>query len=431
MRRHLAAALFLAAAAPAHARDLQLVLEAVDMRGAREGFAIRSFDGLVRSVARTRDGGRSFEDVAMLDRMGLRGARAISSPDGRTVIATGDGWVLRSINGGRTFTRVDVPEDLSYRKVHFSGATATGWLLGVRSDEDPTGAVFTTLDAGRTFRARVAPRDARFRDFAFVDPARGFAVDARGVVRTRDGGASFDVVRDAPPGRYTAIAASGRMVVAAGEARLAVSSDGGERWRQVPSPTDAPIAAISIVGPRRWVIAADAGLSWRTSNEGRDWAQLAPAPGHGAPRFIDDVRAYAGGSEVLSVTADAGDTWQSADPTHRADVDTEQGETEVAAAPTGEAPAEGGDESASAGGPPHMRQRGRGAASASEEPPIEGATEEETEALRGFEGQGVPQAALRRAQRAAERAQKRRGGRRRGGRGAIDWIEGAQRSQRR
>jgi len=425
-------------AAAVEGRSLQLVLEAVDLRGGREGFAIRSFDGLVRSIARTRDGGRSFEDVAALDRLGLRGARAIASPDGRTVLATGDGWVLRSTNGGRSFARVDVPGDLSYRKVGFAGATATGWLLGVRSDEDPAGALFLTLDAGRTFRARIAPRDASVRDFAFLDPARGFAVEARGIVRTRDGGASFEAVPGAPAGRYTAVAASGRTVLAAAESRVASSTDGGGLWQSRPLPTDATVVAITILDARRWVIAAEGGVAWRTGDEGRNWTQLAPTPGQAVPRFLDEERAYAGGSAVLYLSGDAGDTWQPADPSHREDVATEEGEPSARvalgagdSAPPEEGPEEGARAPTGRGGaaaPAGVVERGHGRA----EPGIEGADEAETEALRDLEGHGVPQSALRRAQQAAERLQKRggRGGRRRG-RGAADWIEGARRSQRR
>src|SRR5512134_1617023 len=156
------------AASPAAARNLSLVLEAVDMRARQDGFAVRTFDGLARSLARTRDGGRTFEDVSSLDDLGLRGARTIAALDGRTVIVAGDGWVLRSTNGGRTLSRVDVPADLSYRKVQLSGSTATGWLLGVRP-EGEHGPLFLTLDAGRTFRAPGSARDASFRDFAFLD----------------------------------------------------------------------------------------------------------------------------------------------------------------------------------------------------------------------------------------------------------------------
>ena len=87
-------------ASPAGARNLSLVLEPVDMRDDRDGFAVRTFDGLVRSLARTRDGGRTFVDVASLDGLGLRGARTVAALDGRTVIVAGDGWVLRSTDGG-------------------------------------------------------------------------------------------------------------------------------------------------------------------------------------------------------------------------------------------------------------------------------------------------------------------------------------------
>ena len=436
-RRRIAQAMIVAAlgtlaVSVATARSLQLVLETVDMRDRREGFAIRTFDGLVRSVARTRDGGRTFNDVSSLEALGLRGARAIAALDGRTIVAAGDGWVLRSTSAGRTFARVQVPEDLSYRKLTFAGATATGWLLGVRSDEDPSGGLFLTLDAGRTFRARTPPRDATFRDFAFLDPARGFAIDARGILRTRNGGASFEPVASAPAGRYTAVAVRGGLVLAAGEARLVRSTDGGGHWEAVHLPTDAVVRSVQAIDARRWLIVAEGDVAFRTEDAGSNWARLSDSPGRGSPRFVDGRLAYVGGSPALYVSQDAGDSWHPADPSYREDVDTELGALPPRLAQSednyrveGEVPPS--DEPQGRGRRAGRRGRGadtgtpRGRGSAAAEGPSSASEGEDSAVLQQAEDRGVPQSALRRAQRAAERMRKR--GHSRG----SDWIKGVRR----
>lgn len=429
MRRGWAATILCAVlvAPPVAARSLSLILETVDMRDRQDGFAVRTFDGIVRSVARTRDGGRSFVDVASLDDLGLRGARTIAALDGRTVLIGGDGWVLRSTDGGRTLSRVEVPADLSYRKLELAGATATGWLLGVAGDERPSGAIFLTLDAGRTFRARTAARDASFRDFAFVDPARGWAVDDRGVVRTRDGGASFEPVAGAPAGRYSAVAARGRLVLAATASRVARSSDDGARWDFASLPTDGEVRSLQIVDERRWVVVVDGDAAYRTSDAGANWALLSAAPGHGPPRFLDDRQAYAGGSDTLYVSQDAGDSWHAADPRHQEDVETEE-----RAATTRTAAAEADDTGSEAAGPgaepPGRAGRRRGAEPVGRAGTArgggEGEGEEDSEVLRAAQDRGVPQGALQRARRAAERMQ--RHGRTRG----SDWIKGVRHRRR-
>lgn len=82
------------------------------------------------------------------------------------------------------------------------------------------------------------PTGANLRDVAFADAHRGFAVGAGGtVLRTTDGGASWEL-RPTPQGRdLAAVSANGPVVVAVGAgATILRSTDGGDSFTQVGWP---------------------------------------------------------------------------------------------------------------------------------------------------------------------------------------------------
>jgi photosystem II stability/assembly factor-like uncharacterized protein len=130
------------------------------------------------------------------DASSLRGIRAVSSPDGLTAWAVGDGaTVLSSSNGGVSWEALNdsFPPELS-RFVDFSAVSAVNdkvWVTG-----NPGGCVWHSPDAGATWTRQATGHSAPIHALNFSNEETGFAVGAFGtILRTTDGGSSWNVCR--------------------------------------------------------------------------------------------------------------------------------------------------------------------------------------------------------------------------------------------
>ena len=131
-----------------------------------------------------------------LDAASLRGIRAVSSSDGLTAWAVGDGaTVLSSTNGGVSWEALNAsfPPELS-RFVDFCAVSAANdkvWLTG-----NPGGCVWHSPDAGVSWTRQATGHSAPIHSLNFANEEIGFAVGAFGtILRTTDGGSSWSVCR--------------------------------------------------------------------------------------------------------------------------------------------------------------------------------------------------------------------------------------------
>src|SRR5688572_4412255 len=130
--------------------------------------------------------------------------RGLSAVSGRTAWASGSGGVvLRTVDGGRTWSSVGPPDtaDLQFRDIEaFDARRAVALSIG----EGEASRVCRTVDAGRTWTETFRNTDpAAFYDcLAFLDQRRGLALsDPVGgkfrILSTVDGGRSWRVLPDA------------------------------------------------------------------------------------------------------------------------------------------------------------------------------------------------------------------------------------------
>ncbi|NQV28928.1 MAG: hypothetical protein HQ518_31625, partial [Rhodopirellula sp.] len=131
-----------------------------------------------------------------LDASSLRGIRAVTSDDGLTAWAVGDGaTVLSSTNGGVSWETLNAlfPPELS-RFVDFSAVAAVKdkvWFTG-----NPGGCVWHSPDAGVNWTRQATGQSAPIHALNFSSEEVGFAVGAFGtILRTSDGGSSWNVCR--------------------------------------------------------------------------------------------------------------------------------------------------------------------------------------------------------------------------------------------
>lgn len=209
-------------------------------------------------VGRTRDAGKTWEDVSPLAR------------------------------GTRTCHLWDV---------HFVDADL-GWAVGVaQRPNDPVekGIVFRTVDGGRSWKQIDKGAENAGEIFAveFVSRSTGFAASNTGVWKTTDGGESWVLVYESKAEQLFDVALTDREVWAVGSNGTIVSSkDSGKTWNKALLPADlaefwfAKIAAEP--SGRLWVLGGFSGENavLTSSNGGRSWRRETVSNSSGFLRSI-------------------------------------------------------------------------------------------------------------------------------------------------
>ena len=270
--------------------------------------------------------------------------RGVSAVDADTAWVSGSrGTVLRTVNGGETWTNVSPPEAaaLDIRDIDAIDRT-TAYALSIGNGAESR--IFKTIDGGATWETQfVSPdQDAFFDAMAFWDAQRGLAFsDSAGgmhrILTTSDGGRTWTRIATTalPPAldNEGAFAASGTNVAvwgrqhawigtgAAATARVLRTVDGGRTWAVSDTPLAAgPSSGIYSIAFRDGLhgivvggdyskendavnnaaITTDGGVTWRLAaglggyrsvvthlpgGNGRQWLALGPS---GADRSDDD-----------------------------------------------------------------------------------------------------------------------------------------------
>ena len=283
----------------------------------------------------------------------LRGLAAVSD---RVAWAAGSGGtVLRTVDGGRSWQRVDPPgtQELQFRDIEaFDAERAVALTIG----EGEQSRIYTTADGGRSWTETFRNEDPRaFYDcITFLDRRHGLAlsdpVDGRfRILATADGGRTWQVrpttgMPEALPGEF-AFAASGTCLVTAGDgargrawfatggaaqARVFATADGGRTWSAtttpVPSGPSAGVYSLAFRDARHGIAvggdyatpatAPDAAAV--TRDGGRRWSTAVTPPGEyrsgvawlpGSWRPGSRAAAVAVGPTGSDSTPDGGRTW--------------------------------------------------------------------------------------------------------------------------
>jgi photosystem II stability/assembly factor-like uncharacterized protein len=242
------------------------------------------------------------------------------------------GAIVRTDDAGRTW------QPLTTRFMHSCAAgarldlsfvdTRNGWLVWV----EPTGPfaeVYRTRDGGSSWR-QIVGRRSPVDQVVFASPSVGWGgVLGWGpgpLLRTTDGGRSWERDRRLPVGRYELPILFGRHGVVAVAVRWSVlvysTADAGRSWHRAGrlrfgGPLRGP--TLSSPAPSVWWVAARSGrraFFAVTSDEGRTWTRsVVDLPGPTFSLVATSARhALASGGGRLFRTADRGRTWQRVRP---------------------------------------------------------------------------------------------------------------------
>jgi photosystem II stability/assembly factor-like uncharacterized protein len=278
--------------------------------------------------------------------------RGVSAVDDKIAWASGSrATVLRTIDGGETWTPIPVPgaEGLDFRDVD-AVDDKTAYILSI--DSGPKSRIYKTTDAGATWQLQFQNDDPKaFYDaMTFADRDFGVAVsdsvDGQFVVRmTRDGGRAWSRV---PPERLPPaqpgegyFAASGTNVALAGRthiwlatgaaprARVVRSTDGGATWSVSDTPLPGgPSSGIYSIAFRDRLNGIVVGGDYSKESEaidniaitrdgGASWTLVKRPDGTSALSGFRSVVAYVPGTKSImaigpsgsDISTDDGATW--------------------------------------------------------------------------------------------------------------------------
>lgn len=230
--------------------------------------------GLHGALYRSQDRGDTWSPA------GLEGQDAMSiaaAGDDELVFVAGHEVLQRSQDGGETFDALD-PPDLPSLDIHAFAQSASqpevvyAFVVGH--------GIYVSSDAGETWKLRSTPGQAFGNDiFALlVDPDEAETVLAgggqSGLLRSTDGGQSFQPVLDQGVASLTADPDDPGRLVALTTRGIEASDDGGQQWTAVSQP-DVPGRPVAVAlgdegelwlvtdEPRTLQRSDDGGASWR------------------------------------------------------------------------------------------------------------------------------------------------------------------------
>ena len=194
---------------------------------------------------------------------------------GPRIVAVGQrGHILFSDDRGTTWEQARVPTRALLTAVHMHDEK-TGWAVGHDA------VILRTDDGGATWKLmHRAPEEERpLLDVWFRDEETGFAVGAYGYfLATRDGGrtwASRAISKDDFHLNEIVPAGTQRLFMAA-EAGVAYrSDDGGESWRELPSPYSGSWYGALVLDRGRILLHGLRGHLFRSDDAGESWTQVA------------------------------------------------------------------------------------------------------------------------------------------------------------
>jgi photosystem II stability/assembly factor-like uncharacterized protein len=292
----------------------------------------RMFAGTQTGFYRSNDAGRSWQHT-------LSGARvlaiAVVPGDGREerlFIGTDRDGILRSDDGGQTWTGANPGLlDLTVLALAFSPDAArdrTGFAATASG-------LYRTRNGGQSWRAVELPLDEPAVQCLALSPffARDRLVlagtESDGLWRSDDGGTTWEPVPGLSPGRIDALAfstriADTRLVAAATAGGVALSRDGGATW-QLTGEASPPALALAFVpdGAGETLVAGlyrggiarlplgDGGGDWMPSNAGLTATFLSTLVA--SPSFAIDRTLFTAGPDAgVRVSRDGGRAWADA-----------------------------------------------------------------------------------------------------------------------
>jgi photosystem II stability/assembly factor-like uncharacterized protein len=234
--------------------------------------------------------------------------RAITCRNADSCWAGGDGCILKTTDGGGTWSRSALDPCIGIYGLSFLDA-GVGWAVGTG------GAMSKTTDAGETWTSLSEGFYCNVTDADFVDSLHGWAVGDRGtILRTTNGGAEWQPQISGSDRDLYAVEFLGPSLgwIGGDDGLLLYTEDGGYTWNSQVYPTTRPIVDLAFADPLRGWAMGSTGPVLYTDDGGMTWVEQLPDNSMHHHRVsavsADEAWLVATGGRCYHTT-NAGQTW--------------------------------------------------------------------------------------------------------------------------
>ena len=236
--------------------------------GTAFGLALITYAVLSSIGPRARDG----ETPIPLARLGTQDVHslAFTHPDASTILFGHHGGVLRSTDGGRTWSSLPVRQDAMAMGAAADGSIIIAGHFVFQATQD-RGATWAPIDTD------LPSLDIHSFARSAGDPSRMWAYLAEGgIYESTDGGHEWTRVYDGHVVNLTAIRAGGADALLGNESPHGVirSDDGGATWVAVGTPPVAPVTSLAATLDGRAIVAGGTDGLYRSDDAGSTWRQI-------------------------------------------------------------------------------------------------------------------------------------------------------------
>ncbi|MCW2926572.1 MAG: hypothetical protein JWM86_540 [Thermoleophilia bacterium] len=273
-------------------------LRAVTMASATVGHAV----GQSGRIMRTTNGGATWSNATSPTGQNLLG---VDAPSALVAYAAGfSGRMVKTTDGGANWATLPASPGGVIEAID---AVSDSNVFAARD-----GSVWESVDGGGSWTNLNVPTTNGFGPISAFDSDTTVVAGWSGSVSRRDGGAWTSVNVSSPFAIHDLEFSTASVVWAVGEAGVRRSVDAGATWADVSPPgVDEALRSITTTSASVAVVAGDRGETWSTADAGATWTRLTP-PTVNSINGMDRVGntiVTVGSSETVQYSADAGASW--------------------------------------------------------------------------------------------------------------------------